>query len=279
MVKGIDTAARLSAKQAAAIRALGYGFVGRYLVPETGTLAAKALTKAEAEAITGAGLRLLTVWETTADRARGGAYAGVADGKKAKACAEAIGMPAGGVIYFAVDYDAQDGEMDTIAAYLIAAAGMCRPYRVGVYGSYRVVEAMRAREVCEHFWQCVAWSAGKRSPALTVYQSQWSGGKEARAAAAKIGVAVDINECPDVVRAGIWTYEEDEDLNIDKLTDEECWAIVEKAQRHAAALAAPDWARDELKEAVAAGITDGTRPMQLIPRYQAAIMAKRAAAK
>ena len=35
--------------------------------------------------------------------------------------------------------------------------------------------------------------------------------------------------------------------------------------------------RMELAEAVALGITDGTNPMQLIPRYQAAIMAKRAA--
>lgn len=41
----------------------------------------------------------------------------------------------------------------------------------------------------------------------------------------------------------------------------------------------PDWAEAELKEAVDAGITDGTRPMELIPRYQAAIMAKRAAKK
>lgn len=39
---------------------------------------------------------------------------------------------------------------------------------------------------------------------------------------------------------------------------------------------APDWAKDELAEAVKLGVTDGTRPMQLIPRYQAAIMAKRA---
>ncbi|MCC8156381.1 MAG: N-acetylmuramoyl-L-alanine amidase [Oscillospiraceae bacterium] len=40
---------------------------------------------------------------------------------------------------------------------------------------------------------------------------------------------------------------------------------------------APDWAQDELQEAIDMGITDGTRPMQFIPRYQAAIMAKRAA--
>ena len=39
----------------------------------------------------------------------------------------------------------------------------------------------------------------------------------------------------------------------------------------------PAWARAELEEAKKAGITDGANPMQLIPRYQAAIMALRAA--
>lgn len=41
----------------------------------------------------------------------------------------------------------------------------------------------------------------------------------------------------------------------------------------------PDWAKKEIEEAKALGITDGTNPMQLIPRYQAAIMAKRAKGK
>lgn len=38
----------------------------------------------------------------------------------------------------------------------------------------------------------------------------------------------------------------------------------------------PRWATDELAEAVKMGITDGETPMELIPRYQAAIMALRA---
>ena len=41
----------------------------------------------------------------------------------------------------------------------------------------------------------------------------------------------------------------------------------------------PAWARKELEEAVKMGITDGSNPMQLIPRYQAVILAKRAAEK
>ena len=38
----------------------------------------------------------------------------------------------------------------------------------------------------------------------------------------------------------------------------------------------PSWAKAELEEAVKMGITDGKEPMAMIPRYQAAIMAKRA---
>lgn len=39
----------------------------------------------------------------------------------------------------------------------------------------------------------------------------------------------------------------------------------------------PAWAREELEEAVRLGVTDGSAPLLLISRYQAAIMAKRAA--
>ena len=53
--------------------------------------------------------------------------------------------------------------------------------------------------------------------------------------------------------------------------------IYRKLQDYLAKQKAPDWAAAELEEAVALGITDGKNPMQLIPRYQAAIMAKRAA--
>ena len=207
MVRGIDCASRLTAQTAAAIRAEGYAFAGRYLVPSGW----KALTKDEAEIITAAGLRLLTVWETTADRAKGGAAAGAVDGANALKCAHEIGMPARGIIYFAVDYGAQAGDMDAIEAYLRAARANTEEYEIGVYGSYSVVEEMARRGACKAFWQCVAWSYGKKSEHLNVYQG-WFYQQAA-------GVAVDINECPDMDRAGIWTYEtekEDEDMTVYK---------------------------------------------------------------
>ena len=74
-------------------------------------------------------------------------------------------------------------------------------------------------------------------------------------------------------------HKEAEDMSIgeliEKMSDKEAYEIIEKAQRHAATLPAPNWASAELAAAVEAGITDGENPMQLVPRYQAAIMAAR----
>ena len=53
--------------------------------------------------------------------------------------------------------------------------------------------------------------------------------------------------------------------------------IYDALQGYLAEQPVPDWAKAELQEAADLGITDGSRPMELIPRYQAAIMAKRAA--
>lgn len=155
----------------------------------------------------------------------------------------------------------QETDFAKIEAYLRAARQQTEEYEIGVYGPYRVIEAMHKREACKGFWQCVGWSYGAKSPALTVYQAQW--GKTAA------GVAVDINECPDMGAAGIWTYKE-----VDDMTGEE---IYTKLNEYLAEQPLPDWAKEEFQEAVDRGITDGTNPMQLIPRYQAAIMAKRAA--
>lgn len=66
---------------------------------------------------------------------------------------------------------------------------------------------------------------------------------------------------------------EEKPVEDDIMTDKE---IYEAVQRYANKLEVPAWAKKELEEAKAAGITDGSNPMALIPRYQAAIMAYRA---
>lgn len=65
-------------------------------------------------------------------------------------------------------------------------------------------------------------------------------------------------------------FEEEEDI----MTGKEIYNAI---QDYLSKEPLPAWAAAELEEAKALGITDGENPMQLIPRYQAAIMAKRAA--
>ena len=52
--------------------------------------------------------------------------------------------------------------------------------------------------------------------------------------------------------------------------------IYEALNSYLKAQPVPDWAEKEWREAVERGITDGSDPMTLIPRYQAAILALRA---
>ena len=62
----------------------------------------------------------------------------------------------------------------------------------------------------------------------------------------------------------------------EEMTDKE---VYEAFIRYSKTLTLPTWAVKEFNEAKAAGITDGSDPCALIPRYQAAIMALRASKK
>ncbi|MGF9907089.1 DUF1906 domain-containing protein, partial [Brevibacillus porteri] len=140
----------------------------RYLVPVS--MEWKRLTRAEAEAITAAGMQVVSVFQRGNNDAAGGAANGTRDGKAALQEAKQIGQPIGTAIYFAVDYDAQPKDYAAIDAYLRAAAKELPGYTVGVYGSYAVVEEMAKRGACKHFWQTYAWSRGKVSKAANLYQ-------------------------------------------------------------------------------------------------------------
>ncbi|BBI31466.1 DUF1906 domain-containing protein [Cohnella abietis] len=168
MTKGIDCSTPLNASTAKALAQQGFQFVGRYLVPENYRW--KRLTLAEANVITEAGMQVISVFETTANRASGGTEAGKADGAAALKEAKLLGQPTGSTIYFAVDYDAQPKDYDNIERYLKAATEQIPGYCSGVYGSYAVIEEMAKRKACTSFWQTYAWSSGKKSGNANVYQ-------------------------------------------------------------------------------------------------------------
>ena len=66
------------------------------------------------------------------------------------------------------------------------------------------------------------------------------------------------------------------DKFLENLTPAQAYEIMRKANEYAVSLPLPGWATEELEQAMDDEITDGTRPMQTIPRYQAALMADRA---
>ncbi|OXM87855.1 DUF1906 domain-containing protein [Paenibacillus rigui] len=168
MAKGFDCATPLTAAAAKAFYADGYEFVARYLVPSGW----KMLSKAEAELISKAGLQIVSVYETTADRALGGRAAGLSDGITAMQTARSIGQPEGSTIYFAVDFDATAAQMPAVIDYIRAASEITPGYNTGVYGSYSVVEAVSQAGACSRFWQTYAWSQGKQSSVMNIYQYQ-----------------------------------------------------------------------------------------------------------
>ncbi|WP_284646424.1 DUF1906 domain-containing protein [Paenibacillus silviterrae] len=182
MAKGIDCSTPLTAQTAAAFANDGYEFICRYLVP-TGW---KRLTRGEAEIISEAGMQIVSVFETTADRALGGRSAGLADGATALRVAAEVGQPEGSTIYFAVDFDATNAQLPTVIEYIRACSEATPNFNTGVYGSYRVVEAVSAAGACSRFWQTYAWSGGQQSLARHIYQY--------RNNISMNGILVDLNE-------------------------------------------------------------------------------------
>src|SRR4051812_3567405 len=93
------------------LRASGYTFAARYLSYDT---SGKNLSHAEADSLIANGLDVVVVWETTADRALSGYGGGASDAAAAAQQAAADGMPGSRPIYFAIDFDASEGQQGTL---------------------------------------------------------------------------------------------------------------------------------------------------------------------
>jgi hypothetical protein len=227
-MKGIDCASKITKEIAEQLAAEGYCFACRYHVPKGYE---KRLTEDEAKMISAAGLEILSIFETYANRALEGASAGEEDGAAALKVARELKVPESAIIYFAVDFDAQSADMDAIEAYLRAAKDQTTPYDIGVYGSYSVIEEMAKRYACKGFWQTYAWSYDEKSAYMNVYQ--YSNGEEAA------GIEVDFNEAESLV--GMWSYSEE----------------VEEVPENPNGNTPSDWAQEACDWAVEKGIFTG----------------------
>lgn len=203
--QGIDTAAHISTDGAQKLVNNGISFAARYLIPTT---YGNALTKSEAQTLRDAGLAVMLCWETSAKRMSGGYAVGLLDGSTARKLAQEMGISGGTVIYFAADYAVPPGDYEAICQYLIAAAVAVQPYKAGLYGSENIVREMYEREACADMWQCVGGS-NQFLPCAKVIQYESQYGTNAKALAAKVGFAVDLDAAESL--AGMWLPDKPEE--------------------------------------------------------------------
>jgi hypothetical protein len=120
-----------------------------------------ALSAGEAQRLSALGVNLVTVWEWHSHDPEYFSYnSGYADGISAYNQAKTVGQPPGSAIYFAVDYNARSGDIDGpvrqyfqgVNAALAAAAGGRSDYKVGVYGSGAVCDAMKRAGLAQYTW-------------------------------------------------------------------------------------------------------------------------------
>lgn len=147
-----------STAQISHLKADGIATVIRYL-SAINPNGAKCVKPPEAKALAAAGIRLGLVNEGWGDFAHGGISAGAGE-RDAEFCskyASTVGAPANACIFFAVDVDANPSQINKLVLPYFAAirsvfANAAVKYRVGVYGSGAVCQAVIAAGTADLAW-------------------------------------------------------------------------------------------------------------------------------
>jgi hypothetical protein len=150
-------------------------FVARYYRDPTSRW--PALSPAEAQRLSAAGVKIVTVWEFHSGNVEYFSYAtGYSDATNAYRQARAVGQPPGSAIYFAVDFNARGPALYQIDQYfrgvnagLAAAGGGRSPYPIGVYGSGAVCAQIKGTGLARY-----AWLSGSTSWDGTAGYSAWN---------------------------------------------------------------------------------------------------------
>jgi len=151
-------------------------FVARYYRSPTSRW--PTLSASEAQRLSSLGVKIVAVWEWHShDPAYFSYNSGYSDAMSASSQAKTIGQPPGSAIYFAVDYNAPGSDIagpiqqyfQGVAAGLAAAGGGRPEYRVGVYGSGAVCDAMKRAGLAQY-----AWLTGSTSWAGTLNYDDWN---------------------------------------------------------------------------------------------------------
>jgi LysM repeat protein len=190
-LNGVDCVTAIHQEVAEGLKAAGIEYVARYLGDTW-----KSINKQEAVVLLENGLQIVSIWETNPTNARYFTMdKGFADGHDAASFAQSIGQPEGSAIYFAVDYDMQPSDVKDILNYFLAVRrGLGKKYKVGVYGSYAVLEILHRSCAADFYWQTAAWSGGNIAEFIDILQYGFN---------KKIaGIPVDYNQVS--TNAGSW---------------------------------------------------------------------------
>lgn len=159
-----DTRFTITLPMAQAMKAAGYQVVGRYLDEEASSTLDKEIKPGELDAIFTGGLRMFPIWQYNSRRLEDFSYAaGVTHAGLAHDRMVHYGFSPGPVIYFAVDYDATDDDIDAriIPYFRGVQAGLVakgRKYLAGVYGSRNVcIRASNEAQVASSFVSGMSW--------------------------------------------------------------------------------------------------------------------------
>lgn len=172
--EAVDCAQALTATSAVALKSSGIVAVGRYLGKKNMNWW-KTIGPDEVKIIHDAGLALILIWEGNPTYPGYFDYAkGFSDAKLAADEAKYLGAPSPTAIYFAVDYDAQAGDMSEIIAYFEGVRdGLAGQYLTGAYGSYAVLNALHNSAFPpDRYFQTYAWSGVQVFPGNHIYQYQ-----------------------------------------------------------------------------------------------------------
>ena len=131
---------------AQALKDAGVVAVGRYL-----TGAGKAIDGPELQSYLALGIVVWFVFENTATDDQGGAQGGVQNATAASQALQALGLPVGCPVYFAVDRDLQN-PADALP-YFEGIASVRSPSTNGDYGEGALCQLLQDRDLTTYHWQ------------------------------------------------------------------------------------------------------------------------------
>lgn len=207
--KGIDTIHPITAQRAACLKQNGFRFVLKYLT-EGQVLKDKDWTASDLGNAKNAGLLCGAIMQKSGNAAgKFSAAIGRAHALEAIERADALDIPKGAVLYFAVDYDCTPNDIKNrirphFAAIAAVMAEKGNPYRVGVYGTSLLAIALQKSELVSAVWINGSRAHGFGTRADYLASKKWTL-LQTKLDYTECGFEVDSNDCRDLEGAGFFT--------------------------------------------------------------------------